>query len=68
MEGVIAFICFYNKRLSSHMDQIRQHINKTNRKIHSHDPMIEMVVNLVSKKVDKNDDSSPKFLIYRIVY
>ena len=49
-----------NKKLSSHMDQISEHINYSNHKINSHDQMIKMIVNLDIKKGENNDNSSPQ--------
>ena len=44
-------------KLSSHMDQITEHINSSNHKINSNNKMRRMAVNLVSKKHENNNNS-----------
>ena len=46
MKGLIYFLVFNKKKLSSHMYQISQNINTTNQKIRFHDQMSKMIVNL----------------------
>ena len=51
--------CFFvlnDKKLSSHIDQISEHINYSNQKIHSYDQMRKMIVNLGSKKYENRND------------
>ena len=48
MEGIIFFLN-YNK-LSSHMDQISEHINYSNHKMYSYDQMRKIIANLGIKK------------------
>ena len=53
------FFVVDDKKLSSHMPQISEHINSSNKKTHSYDQMRKMVVNLGSNKVRNNDSYSP---------
>ena len=46
MKGLIYFLVFNKKKLSSHKDEISQNINTTNHNIHLHDQMSKMIVNL----------------------
>ena len=53
--------CFFvlnDKKLSSHIDQISEHINYSNQKIHSYDQMRKMIVNLGTKKCENNNKST----------
>ena len=74
MAGLIEIFVLDDKKLSSHMYQISQHINTTNRKLHSYNQMSRKIVNLGVKKVDKNDNLFPKvmniqnYLLMRIIY
>ena len=58
MAGIIVIFVLNYKQLSSHMDQISEHINSSNNKIHSYDQMSKIVVNLVSKKCENNNNST----------
>ena len=46
MKGLIYFLVFNKKKLSSHMDQISQNVNTTNHKIHFHDQMSKIIASL----------------------
>ena len=51
MVDIIAILFFLNdKKLSSHMDHISEHINSLNQKFHSYDQMIKFILNLGSNK------------------
>ena len=58
MVGIIFFFFINDKKLSSHMDQISEHINFSNHKIHSYDKMSKMIVNLGSNKFENNNNNS----------
>ena len=62
MECFIVFPLINVNILSSHMDQISQHINYSNHKIHSYYQIRMIIVNLSIKKGDKNYDSHPKLI------
>ena len=72
--AVISVIFFLNdNKLSSHMDQISEHINYSNEKNHSYDQMRKIIVNLGSKKCENNNNSTcqlsclQNFLLVNIV-
>ena len=50
MAGVIVIFVLNDKKLSSHMVQISEHINSSNSKIHSYYQMRKIIVNLGNKK------------------
>ena len=52
---IVIFFLNYNK-LSSHMDQISDHINSSNHKICSYDKMRRIIVNLGSKQCKNNNN------------
>ena len=54
----LLFIVLNDKKLSSHMAQISEHINLSNRKINSYYQTRKMIVNLGSNKGKKNNNSS----------
>ena len=54
--SLISFI-LYDKKLSSYMDHISEHINSSNQKIHSYDKM-RIFFNLGSKKCKNNNNST----------
>ena len=60
----VSYHCYFfvlnNKKLSTHMVQIIEHINSSNQKIHSYDQMSAMVFNLGSKKGESKDNFSPQ--------
>ena len=57
-ESLLIFL--NNKKLSSNMVQISEHINSSNHKIHSYDQMREIIVNLGSNKGKNNNNNSPQ--------
>ena len=57
MEGIIDIFGLENKKLSSQMAQISEHINSSNHNIHSYDKTRNMIVNLGSKN-GKNYNNS----------
>ena len=58
MEGIIVIFCYQDTKLSSHMDQINEHINSSNHKIYSYDQIGGMIVNLVNNKCENNNNSA----------
>ena len=58
MAGIIVIFVLNDKKLSSHMAQISEHINSSNHKIHSYDQMGTMIVNLSNKKCKNNNKST----------
>ena len=50
------FFLLNDKKFSSHMAQISEHIKSLNHKIHSYDKMIKIIVNLGSKKCEDNNN------------
>ena len=56
----LLFFVLNDKKISSRMDQISEHINSSNHNTHSRDQISKMVVNLGSKTVKNNDNSSTK--------
>ena len=60
----LLFFVLTDKKLSSHTDQISEHMNLSNHKIHSHNKMRDIIVNLGGKKFENNNSST--FQLYRI--
>ena len=58
MAGIIVIFVLNEKKFSSHMYQISEHINYSNHKNYSHDKMRKMIVNLGSKKCEDNKNST----------
>ena len=56
MAGIIVIFFLNKNKLSSHMDQISEHIKYSNHKIHSYDQMRKMIVNLGSNKCENNNN------------
>ena len=56
-------IVLNNKKLSSHIAQIIEHIISSNKIIHSYDQMRKMFVSFISKKGENNDNSSPQLTL-----
>ena len=54
----LLFFVIGNKKFSSHMDQISEHINSSNHKIHSYDQIRKSIVNLGSNKCENNNNST----------
>ena len=53
------FVIFLNdKKITSHIDQINEHMNPTNYKINSYDKTRKMIVDLCSNKGNNNENSS----------
>ena len=52
------FFLLNDKKLSSHMAWISEHINLSNQKIHSYDQMRKIIVNLIIKKYEDNNNST----------
>ena len=50
MAGIIGIFDLNVNKLSSHMPQISEYINSSNKKNHSYDQMIKMIFILGSKK------------------
>ena len=59
MAGIIVIFFPNDTKLSSHMDQISEHLNASNHKIHPQDQMRKMVVNLGSNKGKKKTNLLP---------
>ena len=49
MKLIIVILVLIDKKLSSNMDQISEHLNSSNQKVHSYDKTIKMIFNLGSK-------------------
>ena len=60
MAGIIVFIFSNGNKLSSHMDQISEHINSSKHKIQYFEKMIKITINLGSKKGKNNKNSLPQ--------
>ena len=58
MAGIIVIFSLNDKKLSSHMDQIIEHINYSNKNKKLYDQTSKTIVNLDSKKVKNNNTSS----------
>ena len=58
MACIIFIFVLNDKKLSSHMSYITEHINSSNHNIHSYDQMSKFIVNLSSKKGKNNQNSS----------
>ena len=58
MSGINVIFFLNDKKLSSHMAQISEHINFSSKNIPSYDKIIRIIVNLGSKTVKNNDNSS----------
>ena len=56
MAGIIAIFVLNDKKLSSHMAQISEHINSPNHNICSCDKIIKIIVNLDSKNFENNNN------------
>ena len=56
MAGIIVIFVLNDKKLSSHMAQINEHVNSSNHIIHSYDQMSKIIVNLGSKKYENRND------------
>ena len=54
----LLFFVLKNKKLSSHMDQIGEHINSSNHKSHSHYQMRKIIVNIGNKKCKNKNNST----------
>ena len=54
----LLFFVLNDKKLSSHMAQISEHINSLHQKIYSRDQMIKIIVNLGSNKCEDNNNST----------
>ena len=62
-------ILFLNdKKLLSHMDQIREHINSTNHKFNFMIKLAELLLTLVVRKVTTTTTPLPNYTGYRIYY
>ena len=67
--------CYFflnDKKLSSHLDQIGEHISSSNQKIHSYDQIRKIIVKLGSNKFEDNNNSTcqlshPKNLVLMII-
>ena len=66
MAGFFVIFVINDKKLSSKIAQISEHINYT--KNHSCDQMSKMIINLGSKKGDNNDNSPTQISAYIIHY
>ena len=58
MAGIIVIIVLNDKKLSSHMGDIGEHINHSNHKIHSYDKSRKIIVNLGNEKYEYNNNST----------
>ena len=58
MSVIIVIFVLNDKKLSSHMAQISEHINSSNHKIHCYDQIRKIIVNLVSNKCYDNNNST----------
>ena len=58
MAGIIVIFVINDTKMSSHMDQISEHINSSNQKIHSYQQMGTMIFNLSNKKFKRNNNST----------
>ena len=54
----LLFLFINDTKLSSHVAQISEHINSSNRKIHSNDQMVKIIVNLSNTKWKNNNNST----------
>ena len=59
----LIFFVINDTKLSSHMAQISEYINSSNKKMHSYGHMGKMIVNLINKKF-KNNNNSTCYLNY----
>ena len=67
-EWQVSFL-FPNKNiLSSHMAQISENINYSNKKVHSYDQTRKIIINIVSKKFETMTPPLSKSPVYRIHY
>ena len=57
MASIIVFF-LNDKKLSSNMSQISEHINSSNHQIYSHDQMRKFIVNLGNRKFKNNNNST----------
>ena len=54
----LLFFVIGNKKFSSHMDQISEHITSSNHKIHSYDQIRKSIVHLGINKCENNNNST----------